>query len=130
MLTNDARVRLCHARDMLREVVDRPLTIGDVAREATMSPFHFIRQFNAVFGQTPHQFRIRARLDRAKHLLALGNHSVTDVCLEVASRVSAASVICSRAGSGSARRRTGAAFARWSRYRKHSRKSSFPAASP
>ena len=48
-----------------------------------MSPFHFIRQFQAVFGETPHQLRIQARLDRAKQLLALSDYSVTDVCLEV-----------------------------------------------
>jgi AraC-like DNA-binding protein len=83
MLTTDALARLCRARDMLREVHERPLTIDDVAREAAMSPFHFIRQFNALFGATPHQFRIQARLNRAKELLALGNCSVTDVCLDV-----------------------------------------------
>jgi AraC-like DNA-binding protein len=83
MLTNDAFMRLCRARDMLRDVDDRPLSIDEVAREAAMSPFHFIRQFSALFGQTPHQFRIEARLDRAKRLLARGNHSVTDVCFEV-----------------------------------------------
>ena len=48
-----------------------------------MSPFHFIRQFQAVFGETPHQLRIQARLERAKHLLALSDYSVTDVCMEV-----------------------------------------------
>jgi AraC-like DNA-binding protein len=48
-----------------------------------MSPFHFIRQFEAVFGVTPHQFRIQARLDLAKRLLALSDYSVTDVCMEV-----------------------------------------------
>ena len=68
---------------MLREVHEHTLTIDDVAREAAMSPFHFIRRFNALFGDTPHQFRIQARLDRAKELLALGNHSVTDICLDV-----------------------------------------------
>jgi AraC-like DNA-binding protein len=74
--------RLCRARDMLREVHDRPLTIDEVARAAAMSPFQFIRRFAALFGDTPHQFRIRARVDDAKRLLALG-HSVTDVCMEV-----------------------------------------------
>ena len=48
-----------------------------------ISPFHFIRQFEAVFGVTPHQYRIDARLDAAKRLLAAGQHSVTDVCMEV-----------------------------------------------
>jgi len=48
-----------------------------------MSPFHFIRQFEALFGLTPHQFRVQLRLDRAKLLLARGHYSVTDVCMEV-----------------------------------------------
>lgn len=83
MLADHTFMRLCRARDRLREVHDRPLTIDEVAREAAMSPFHFIRQFKAVFGETPHQFRIQARLDRAKLLLAVRNDSVTDVCMEV-----------------------------------------------
>jgi AraC-like DNA-binding protein len=54
-----------------------------LAREVQISRFHFIRQFEAVFGVTPHQFRIQSRVDLAKHLLAMGQHSVTDVCMEV-----------------------------------------------
>jgi AraC-like DNA-binding protein len=68
---------------MLRETQDQPISIRDIAHAADMSPFHFIRQFEAVFGATPHQFRIQTRLDRAKQLLALSDYSVTDVCLEV-----------------------------------------------
>lgn len=83
MLSSDAFVRLCRARDMLREAGDNRLTIDDVARRAAMSPFHFIRQFSALFGETPHQVQIQARLDRAKHLLALGDDSVTDICMEI-----------------------------------------------
>jgi AraC-like DNA-binding protein len=83
MLTHDAFARLCRARDMLRETHDRTLTIEEVARDAALSPFHFIRQFRAMFGETPHQFRIQARLDRARRLLALSDYSVTDVCMEV-----------------------------------------------
>ena len=83
MLTGDAFARLCRAREMLRDVQDRPVTLDEVAREAAMSPFHFIRQFRAVFGDTPHQFRIQARLDRAKYLLAMEHDSVTNVCMEV-----------------------------------------------
>ena len=83
MLTNSGFVHLCRARDMLREVHDRPLSIAEVAREAAMSPFHFIRRFESVFGTTPHQFRIESRLERAKHLLVRSDYSVTDVCMEV-----------------------------------------------
>lgn len=74
---------LCQARDLLAENSEPPLSIPEVARHACMSPFHFIRQFEALFGLTPHQFRIKSRLDYAKLLLARGNHSVTDVCMEV-----------------------------------------------
>src|SRR5215471_12791864 len=83
MLTGDAFARLCRAREILREVHDKPVTLDIVAREAAMSPFHFIRQFRAIFGETPHQFRIQSRLDRAKYLLALEHDSVTKVCMEV-----------------------------------------------
>jgi AraC-like DNA-binding protein len=64
-------------------VSEQTVSIEDVAREVGISPFHFIRQFEAVFGLTPHQFRIQSRLDRAKRLLSMGQHSVTDVCMEV-----------------------------------------------
>ena len=63
--------------------LQQPLSIEHIAREVRISPFHFIRQFEAVFGLTPHQFRIQSRLERAKLLLAMGQHSVTEVCMEV-----------------------------------------------
>ena len=74
---------LCQARDLLCEVHEPPLTIEDVARAVRMSPFHFSRRFESLFGATPHQLRIQWRLDRAKYLLAQGEHSVTEVCMEV-----------------------------------------------
>jgi AraC-like DNA-binding protein len=78
----DARTlrRLCRARDVLRE--DTAITVRDVARDAGISPFHFIRQFEAVFGATPHRFRTQARLERACTLLSAGQ-SVTEVCFAV-----------------------------------------------
>lgn len=83
VLDDDAFRRLCRARDMLCADDERAPSIREVARASGISPFHFIRQFDAVFGATPHQLRIRSRLDRAKLLLALGEHSVTEVCFEV-----------------------------------------------
>src|SRR5437667_1166745 len=67
MLTRVEFIRLCRARDMLRETSVQPLSIREVARAAAVSPFQFIRRFHAMFGETPHQFRIQARLNRAKH---------------------------------------------------------------
>ncbi len=83
LLKNHVFGRLCRARDLLGEVREHPLSIKDVAREVRMSPFHFIRRFEALFGLTPHQFRIKSRLEQAKHLLAMGQYSVTEVCMEV-----------------------------------------------
>jgi AraC-like DNA-binding protein len=59
MLTGEAFARLCRAREILREVHDGPVTLDVVAREAAMSPFHFIRQFRAVFGETCGRCRVR-----------------------------------------------------------------------
>ena len=83
MLDRDAFSRLCRARELLHEVHERRVTIDEVARVAAMSPFYFIRQFTAIFGDTPHQFRLQSRIDRAKQLLAAGDHSVTRVCMDV-----------------------------------------------
>lgn len=83
VLRHAAFRRLCLARDLLREQREPIRSIAELAREVQISPFHFIRQFEAVFGVTPHQFRIQRRLDLAKHLLATGHYSVTDVCMEV-----------------------------------------------
>jgi AraC-like DNA-binding protein len=77
-----AVLQLCRARDLLADVRSANVSISDAAREAGLSSFHFIRRFEAVFGETPHQFRTRERLTAAQRLLARG-HSVTDVCLDV-----------------------------------------------
>jgi len=82
-LDADAFRRLCRARELLCEPHDQPPSIREVARASGMSPYHFIRRFEAVFGATPHQLRIRSRLERAKQLLALGEHSVTEVCFAI-----------------------------------------------
>ena len=83
MLTKDRLIRLCNARDQLRNVGDKEPSIDDVAKTAAMSRFHFIRQFKSVFGETPVRMRTRARLDLAKNLLVQGEKSVTDICFAV-----------------------------------------------
>jgi AraC-like DNA-binding protein len=84
MLLRSASFRqLCRARELLLELRDETVPIVHVAQEVGISPFHFIRQFESVFGATPHQFRIQSRLHQAKLLLARGQHSVTEVCMEV-----------------------------------------------
>jgi AraC-like DNA-binding protein len=82
MLIRGATFRgLCRARDLLHDIA-APTSVTRLAAQAGVSPFHFIRQFEAVFGTTPHQLRIRARIDRAKDLL-LDDRAVTDVCMDI-----------------------------------------------
>ncbi|MEN1728150.1 MAG: helix-turn-helix transcriptional regulator [Pseudomonadota bacterium] len=83
MLTKDRLSRLCRARDLLRDLDHAELSIADVAQAIALSRFHFIRQFKAVFGETPAQFRTRERLEAAKRLLVEGNETVTDICMTV-----------------------------------------------
>ncbi len=60
-----------------------PLALPALAREASLSRYHFLRLFHRAFGETPHQYLIRLRLEQAKALLAADRASVTDVCFEV-----------------------------------------------
>jgi AraC-like DNA-binding protein len=80
-VTPRALADLCRARALLRSA--RPVAIREAAASARLSPFQFIRRFKALFGETPHQLRIAARIDRARRLLALTDRAVTDVCLDV-----------------------------------------------
>jgi AraC-like DNA-binding protein len=83
LLRHDGFRRLCRARELLAQLDDPQPTIEALAREVGISPYHFIRQFEALFGVTPHQYRIQVRLDRAKELLAAQQRSVTAVCMDV-----------------------------------------------
>jgi AraC-like DNA-binding protein len=75
--------RLCRARDYLSARYRERVTLENAAREACLSPFHFNRLFTQAFGETPHEFVTRVRIDAAKRLLLSENDSVTDICLEV-----------------------------------------------
>jgi len=79
--SNHSVHRLGRARDRLCQALDQKLTLDEVAREAAFSPGQFIRAFKAVFGQTPHQVRIEARLDLAKRLLIADSAPVTEICM-------------------------------------------------
>ena len=83
MLKRHTLVRLCRSRELLRESLETTLSVQHVARQAGMSEHHFIRQFARLFGVTPHQYRLRVRLERARQLLAVGELSVTQVCMAV-----------------------------------------------
>jgi AraC-like DNA-binding protein len=75
--------RLCRARDCLGECYSDRVTLETAARQACLSPFHFNRLFARAFGETPHEFVTRARIQKAKKLLLRDAHSVTDICFAV-----------------------------------------------
>jgi AraC-like DNA-binding protein len=83
-LDEDTRRRLSRSRDILEQLESEstPMPIATVARRAGVSPYHFIRLFQAAFGTTPHRYRTQVRLERARRLLA-GGAPVTDVCMEL-----------------------------------------------
>lgn len=74
--------RLCAARELLEEW-EEPVPVEEIARRVAISPFHFIRRFDQVFGSTPNRYRARRRIERAKELLAMGELSVTETCFAV-----------------------------------------------
>jgi AraC-like DNA-binding protein len=82
MISPSLLTRLSRARELLQESRER-VHVEQAAREAALSPYHFIRLFKATFGCTPHQALVEARLDRAKRLLLAADLSVTEVCMEV-----------------------------------------------
>ncbi|MGB7622742.1 MAG: AraC family transcriptional regulator [Terriglobia bacterium] len=75
--------RLSRARDYLGACFRDRITLEHAAGQACLSPFHFNRVFTRAFGETPHEFVTRMRIEEAKKLLLAENQSVTDICLEV-----------------------------------------------
>lgn len=61
----------------------QPLDVPALARIAHVSPAHFARTFRATFGETPHRYLQRRRVERAMFLLRETGRSVTDICFEV-----------------------------------------------
>jgi AraC-like DNA-binding protein len=74
---------LLRARDLVDSRYGEPLDLRRLAREAHVSPRHFSRSFRQVFGETPHQYLLSRRLERARHLLRTTDMSVAEICLEV-----------------------------------------------
>src|SRR5436190_18920887 len=60
-----------------------PLDVRAVAAVAHISDAHFIRTFRAVFGETPHRYLQRRRVERSMFLLRETDRTVTDICLDV-----------------------------------------------
>ena len=81
--TEDFNRRLLRARDAMDRAYAEPLNVRAVATVAHVSPAHFIRSFRAVFGETPHRYLQRRRVERSMFLLRETDRSITDICFDV-----------------------------------------------
>jgi AraC-like DNA-binding protein len=75
--------RMLRARDAIDRAYAEPLSIPRLAKLAGTSQAHFIRTFRATFGETPHRYLQRRRVERAMFLLRATDRPVTDVCFDV-----------------------------------------------
>jgi AraC-like DNA-binding protein len=74
---------LLRARDAIDRAYAEPLDVPAIAAVAHISPAHFSRCFRTVFGETPHRYLQRRRIERSMFLLRETDRTVTDVCLDV-----------------------------------------------
>ena len=74
---------MLRARDAMDRDYAKTLDIATLARIAYVSEAHFIRTFRATFGETPHRYLQRRRVERAMFLLRESDLRVSEICLEV-----------------------------------------------
>lgn len=74
--------RLVQAKLFIDRHYAKPIDLDCIADEAYFSKFHFIKQFKAVYQQTPHQYLKTVRLEKARQLLQEGT-TVSDTCYAV-----------------------------------------------
>jgi transcriptional regulator GlxA family with amidase domain len=79
----DSNRRMLRARDAMDRHYRRPLDVAELARIAYVSEAHFIRTFKATFGETPHRYLQRRRVERAMFMLRETDLSVTEICFDV-----------------------------------------------
>ncbi|EJO31544.1 AraC family transcriptional regulator [Achromobacter marplatensis] len=69
---DEGALRFAPVIDYLRAHLSRRLTLDELAAVAGLSPFHFLRRFQAQHHATPQQMLMALRLFEAKRLLAAG----------------------------------------------------------
>jgi transcriptional regulator GlxA family with amidase domain len=79
----DTNRRMLRARDAMDRDYAKPLDVRTLARVALVSEAHFIRTFRVTFGETPHRYLQRRRVERAMALLRETDRSVTEIAFDV-----------------------------------------------
>jgi AraC-like DNA-binding protein len=81
--TEELNRRLLRARDAMDRAYAGPLYVRAVAAVAHISPAYFSRCFRAVFGESPHRYLQRRRVERSMFLLRETDRTVTDISFDV-----------------------------------------------
>ncbi|WP_307469617.1 AraC family transcriptional regulator [Paenibacillus harenae] len=71
------------AATLIMERFDQTILLEELSRTATLSVFHFSRLFKQKYGLTPHQFQMRYRIEKAKHLMIYTPLSITTIAEKV-----------------------------------------------
>ncbi|MEW9528398.1 helix-turn-helix domain-containing protein [Microbispora sp. NPDC049125] len=71
------------ARDHIDRHYEMSLDLDRLASVAGISKFHFVRSFEAAYGETPIRYLTRRRIERAQDLLRSANLTVTEICMMV-----------------------------------------------
>jgi AraC-like DNA-binding protein len=74
---------LLRAKDLADARYFEALDVDDMAHAAGLSRAHFSREFRRAFGESPHQYLLTRRLERAAALLRTTDHSVAEICFSV-----------------------------------------------
>jgi len=77
---------LLRAKDLADARYQDALDVPALARAAHLSPAHFSREFRRAFGETPHQYLLTRRLERAAELLRNTDRGIMEICLAVGLR--------------------------------------------
>ncbi|MCW2968156.1 MAG: transcriptional regulator, AraC family [Solirubrobacteraceae bacterium] len=77
---------LLRAKDLIDARYSEPLDVPALATAAHLSAAHFSRQFRRTFGETPHQYLLTRRMERAAALLRSTDRPVSEICFDVGLR--------------------------------------------
>jgi len=72
-------LRIVQAKLFIDNHFCHAINLNDITNEAFFSKYHFIRSFKNIYGQTPHQYLQKVRIEKAKKLLEKG-HTSKEVC--------------------------------------------------
>ena len=72
-------IRLEKARQFVQQHYAENLRLEDIAAQAHVSPFHFVRLFKEAFGVTPNQYHQQLRIEEAKRLLVMTDLQVAEI---------------------------------------------------